>query len=517
MNFSLRSVRAKLTLWNVGILALTLIVLGFAFRVSMEYTGIAEVDRTLAGAAHSMREMENHPPPQPPGPQPPGPQPRGLLPPGPQPPENNPPDRRGDGRDLTRDEPQHAPRRRRGAGPLGSFQPRFLNLKGETLFAPPDEHGQKVPPWDPSSFALSAKGQEVSSTIPNDQVPLRVLSVPIRREGKIIGVAQLTSPLEPLQTELARLTGTLLTLIPLALLIAGLGGAFLTNRALRPVRELGLAAGRIEASDLSQRLPNSGGDEFAVLATTFNGMLSRLESAFHAMEAAYEQQRQFTADASHELRTPLTIIKANTSLALLNGGTAADYRCALEAADLGADRTIRLIQDLLLLARADAGSDPMHRECVPLGVVLTQAAEAALAARHHPHPDLDHPHTALHLPAIDLNVSGDEHSLRRLFSNLLENALRHTSPDGTVTVTAEQQGAAIVVKIIDTGEGIALVHLPHLFDRFYRADSARSGATGGTGLGLAICRSIVEAHGGAISLESVAGVGTTVTVTLPAA
>jgi len=509
MNFSLRSVRAKLTLWNVGILALTLIVLGFAFRLRMEYTGLAEVDRTLAGAAHSMREMENHPPPHPPGPQPP---------------ENNPPDRRGDGRDLSRDEPQHAPRRRRGAGPLGSFQPRFLNLKGETLFAPPDEHGQKVPPWDPSSFALSAKGQEVSSTIPNDQVPLRVLSVPIRRDGKIIGVAQLTSPLEPLQTELARLTGTLLTLIPLALLIAGIGGAFLTNRALRPVRELGLAAGRIEASDLSQRLPDSGGDEFAVLATTFNGMLSRLESAFHAMEAAYEQQRQFTADASHELRTPLTIIKANTSLALLNGGTAVDYRCALEAADLGADRTIRLIQDLLLLARADAGSDPMHRQCVPLGVVLTQAAEAALAVRHRPHTDLDHPHSVLHhphsvlhLPAIGLNVSGDEHSLRRLFSNLLENALRHTSPEGTVTVTAEQQGAAIVVKIIDTGEGIALVHLPHLFDRFYRADSARSGATGGTGLGLAICRSIVEAHGGAITLTSEAGVGTIVSVTLPAA
>ena len=495
MKFSLRSVRAKLTLWNVGILALTLIVLGFAFRLRMEYTGIAEVDRTLMGAAHSMREMENHPPPQPPGPH--------AL-------EDNPPDRREEGQDPRRDKPPHAPGHRHGGGPLGSFQPRFLNFKGETLFGPPDEHRQKVLPWDSSSFALSAKGLEVSTTIPNDQDPLRVLSIPIRRDGKIIGVAQLTSPLSPLQTELTRLTGTLLTLIPLALLIAGLGGAFLTNRALRPVRELGLAAGRIQASDLSQRLPDSGGDEFAVLATTFNGMLSRLESAFHALGAAYEQQRQFTADASHELRTPLTIIKANTSLALLNGDTSADYRCALEAADVGADRTIRLIQDLLLLARADSGSEPMRWEGVPLGVLLTQAAEAAQAARKQSC-------APLHLPETDLVVSGDEDSLRRLFSNLFENALRHTPPDGAVTVSAEHQGTAIVVRIADTGEGIAPEHLPRLFDRFYRADSARSGATGGTGLGLAICRSIVEAHSGTITLESVAGAGTTVTVALAAA
>lgn len=494
MNLSLRSVRAKLTLWNVGILALTLIVLGFVFRLRMEYTGLAEVDRTLAGAAHSMREMENHPPPQPPD----------LHPL-----ENNPPDRGEEGRDPRRDEPPRAPRHRRGGGPLGSFQPRFLNFKGETLFGPPEEHSQKVLPWDSASFALSAKGTEVFSTILDDQDPLRVFSAPIRRDGKIIGVAQLTSSLTPLELELERLTRTLLTLIPLALLIAGLGGAFLTDRALRPVRELGQAAGRIEASDLSRRLPTSGGDEFAALAATFNGMLSRLESAFHSLEAAYEQQRQFTADASHELRTPLTIIKANTSLALLNGGTSADYRCALEAADVGADRTIRLIQDLLLLARAEAGSELMPQRQVSLGALLVQAAEAAQAARKQSC-------APLRLPETNLVVSGEEDSLRRLFSNLLENALRHTPPSGAVTVSAEHQGATIVVRIADTGEGIAPVHLPRLFDRFYRADSARSGATGGTGLGLAICRSIVAAHGGTITLESVVGKGTTVTVVLAA-
>ncbi len=484
MNFSLRSVRAKLTLWNVGILALTLIVLGFAFRLRMEYTGLAEVDRTLAGAAHSMREMESRRPP-----------PREANSPSE---AHDPPDQRG--------EPRFGPRHRPG-GPLSAFQPRFLDLKGETLFGPPDERRQKLPPWDPAGFAQAARGREVSSTIRSGTIPLRVLSVPVRRDGKILGVAQLTSSLAPLELELGRLTRTLLTLIPLALLIAGLGGAFLTGRALRPARELGQAAGRIEASDLSRRLPSSGGDEFAALAATFNSMLSRLESAFHALEAAYEQQRQFTADASHELRTPLTIIKANTSLALLNGGTAADYRCALEAADAGADRTIRLIQDLLLLARADSGEDLMRWERVPLGMLLTQAAEAARAARKQ----FSAP---VHLPATDLIVSGDEDSLRRFFSNLLENALRHTPPDGAVTVSAERQGAAIVVRIADTGEGITPVHLPRLFDRFYRADSARSGTTGGTGLGLAICRSIAEAHGGAITLESVVGMGTTVTVRL---
>ena len=497
--FSPRSVRARLALWNVGILALVLAVLGTAFRLRLEYTGTAEVDRTLTAAAHSMWELKDRPPPHHdghPG-EPPSFDDHPMQPP------------HGGSHPLPRllGEPHWPPSP--GDGPFSAYQPRFLDLHGNRLFAPPDAPRERAVPWDQNSFAQSAQGQEVSATIQPGPKPLRVFSAPIRRGGTIIGVAQLVSSLAPLRQEVARLTRTLLTLIPLALLVAGLGGAFLTDRALRPVRALGQAASRIEASDLSRRLPATGGDEFAALAVTFNGMLSRLEQAFQAMEAAYEQQRRFTADASHELRTPLTVIKANTSLALLSGSSA-DYRRALEAADLGANRTIRLIQDLLLLARADAGQEPPAREVVSLADILAQAAESVQAAQKLTHAALH-----LHLPRATLCLQGDPDSLRRLFVNLLENALRHTPPDGAVTVSAQEAGSSVNVTVADTGEGIAPEHLPHLFDRFYRADAARSRAAGGTGLGLAICRSIAEAHGGTMTLESEVGVGTTVSVILP--
>jgi len=486
---SVHSVRVRLTLWNVGILALVLVVLGIAFRLRLEYTGTAEVDRTLSAAAHSMQDMADH---LPPDRHPEGPHPgdHGFGPP----------------------RCEHRFRPRHPGGPLSAYRPRLLDLKGFPLFGPPEEKGTRADPWDKGSFVLSAHGREVSSTIHTGAESLRVFSAPIRRDGKIVGVAQLVSSLAPLRQEIARLTRTLLTLIPLALLIAGLGGAFLTDRALRPVRALGQAASQIEASDLSRRLPAAGGDEFAALAETFNGMLSRLEQAFRAMEAAYEQQRQFTADASHELRTPLTVIKANTSLALLHGGTAADFRRALEAADVGADRTIRLVQDLLLLARADAGQEPPRREIVPLAAVLTQAVESTRTAQKLPHAALH-----LHLPPSAFCIQADADALRRLFANLLENALRHTPPEGTVNVSAAGDGLSVVITVTDAGEGIAPEHLPRVFDRFYRADAARAGATGGTGLGLAISRSIAEAHGGTITLESVLGEGTTVSVTLPLA
>ena len=487
--FSFRSVRVKLAFWNVGILALVLVVLGTAFRLRLEYAGVAELDRTLATTTYSMREMKDRPPP-------------------PDDPQQGPPPSDGQqGPPRSADDPGPGFVPPHAGGPFIAYQPRLMDLKGYRLFTPPDAPAEPIAPWDKTSFGLSEQGQEVSATIQTGAGPLRVFSAPIRQDGKIIGVAQLTTSLVPLQQEVARLTRTLLTLIPLALLIAGLGGAFLTDRALRPVRALGQAAGQIEASDLSRRLPAAGGDEFAALAETFNGMLGRLEQAFRAMEAAYEQQRQFTADASHELRTPLTVIKANTSLAL-HSGNAADYRRALEAADLGADRTIRLVQDLLMLARADAGQELPPSELVPLTVILTQAVEAAQTAQKGPR-------ISLRLPPTALCVQGDADALRRLFANLLENSLRHTPPEGTVTVSAAGNRDSVLVTVADTGEGIAPEHIPRIFDRFYRADAARTGTKGGTGLGLAICRSIAEAHGGTITLESVVGTGTTVSVTLP--
>ena len=207
------------------------------------------------------------------------------------------------------------------------------------------------------------------------------------------------------------LTSTLLALAPFGLLAAGLGGAFLTGRALRPVREIAGTAARLGASDLSERLPVSGRDEFSELSSSFNAMLARLEEAF-------DRQRRFTADASHELRTPLSIIKANTSLALEHPWPEDRYREFLAAIDTAAGRQSRIVEELLFLARADAGG--LARDVGP--VCLIEALEEAAEAVSRP----DRP--CIRLESIDpaLMVPGSGSELTRLFTNLLENAVRHT-------------------------------------------------------------------------------------------
>ena len=363
-------------------------------------------------------------------------------------------------------------------------------------------------PIDTASLRRAEAGEESYATVPSAAGDIRVYSLPVLRDGAVIGVVQTGTLLTHIYADRARMTTTFLYLIPVVLLVAGLGGAFLTDRALRPVRRIAAAANRIEAEDLSHRLPVSGDDEFSNLAETINSMLARLESSFARQEQAFEQQKRFAADASHELRTPLTIIKANTSLSLSERRTAPEYEKTLRAVDTAADRMTRIVQDLLLLARADA--DQLAYSLVPtsLADVLHSAAAAVPGEGAAPiRIDLPEP----------ISVLGHADSLTRLFSNLLENAARHTPTDGRIVVTAETIGEQIAVEIADTGVGIAPEHLPHVTERFYRVEAARSRAQGGTGLGLAICRSIAEAHGGAIDVSSVLGQGTTVRVTLQAA
>jgi signal transduction histidine kinase len=228
-------------------------------------------------------------------------------------------------------------------------------------------------------------------------------------------------------------------------------------------------------------------------------MLARLEEAF-------DRQRRFTADASHELRTPLSIVKANTGLALEHPWPEARYREFLAAIDAAAGRQGRIVEELLFLARADAGG--LARDVGP--VCLIDALEEAAESVSGP----DRPCVRLEPLDPALTVPGSGSELTRLFTNLLENAVRHTPPEGTVTVCARVDATSVTVTVADTGEGIAPEHLPHLGERFYRVDAARTSGTGGTGLGLAICRSITEAHGGRMTLESTVGEGTTVRVRL---
>ena len=342
----------------------------------------------------------------------------------------------------------------------------------------------------------------VFSTVRHGDDEWRVYSAPNRDpEREIIGVIQTEQPLDTVGEEMASLDRVLLTLLPAALLAAGLGGAGLTVRSLRPVRRIAATAERIQAEDLSERLPISGRDEYAQLAATLNAMLGRLQSAFN-------EQRRFTSDASHELKTPLTAIKAKTSVALTRPRSADSYRETLAAVDRTADQMTLLVQNLLHLAQADAGQIGQDRcrvavrDVIELGLDLIDTREG--------------PPVLLDISDPDLEVFGNPSELSRVVANLVTNARRHTPPTGRVSVCTTSGEEGVVIAVSDTGEGIAPQHLPHLGQRFYRVDAARGRDRGGTGLGLAICKSIVEAHGGRMEIESRVGCGTVVRVCLPA-
>ncbi len=379
---------------------------------------------------------------------------------------------------------------------------------------PPDNSGYPAAlPWDKAALDTFFQNRQTrKTTITLDGVgPVRVLTFAVpanASRGQAAGVAQLARPLADIEDALGTMTTTLLTLIPPFLILAGIGGAFLTNRVMQPIGDLARAASRIEAQNLSGSLPVGGGDEFASLAHTFNAMLTRLNASF-------ERQKRFTSDASHELRTPLAVIRAHTSLVLQSQAerTPEQYRKTLQTIDKAAQNATRLIQDLLLLARADTDRLEMRRTPVPLAETMGEAVQSVELSANDPH-------AAIHYDAPDtaLAVSGDAHYVLRLVTNLVENAVRYTPPTGQVHVSARaEDNQTVLITVADTGEGIAPEHLPHVTERFYRVDASRARDSGGSGLGLALCKNIVQAHGGSMRIESTLGVGTRVLVLLPRA
>jgi two-component system OmpR family sensor kinase len=290
-----------------------------------------------------------------------------------------------------------------------------------------------------------------------------------------------------------------------ALLISTLGGWWLSNRILRPLDAIAQTASRISASNLDEQIPTATLDrELQPLAKVLNAMFARLDAAF-------ARQTQFTADASHELRTPLTVMQTNLELALAMERTPAEHQRFERQALSAAQRMRQLIEGLLLLARADAGQMLELSERVD----LRSLAEEALAVYAHRAQELD---VQLRLEAEGEDsplVSGKEILLRRVLENLLENALRYTPPGGTITVAIDLQPSEVLLRVQDTGTGIAPEQLPLVFERFYRADSARARESGGFGLGLAICQGIVQQHHGQITAASPAGLGTIMTIRLP--
>lgn len=476
----LRTIRARLTLWNVLALALTLLALGGVLRLSVERSLIVAIDGDLAVRARRHQdfwargfpEMREHGRRREPNWDRMRPMP--FMPPSGKPASVG---------DAPRPPDESASR----------WRTRILDVKGVPLFPP------ETAPLDRVALTQAARAGSVYTTIPFENEQMRVFSAPLRHEGQTVGIVQVGYFLTDVERGLRHLNRTLLTLIPVALAIAGLGGLFLTGRMLRPVREVTQAAARIGAEDLSQRLSVSGQDEFSELSATFNAMLGRLEHAF-------EQQRRFTADASHELRSPLTVIKANASLALSRENLTEAHRRDMENIHQAAGVMHRIVQDLLLLARSDAGQLELPLRPTPLCEVLEIAAACV-----QPHGE-----TVIRNLAGDTNliVQGDTGHLTRLFVNLLDNAVRHTPAEGCITLTAHTEGESVIVTVEDTGCGISPEHLPHICERFYRVDASRTRAQGGTGLGLAICQSIARAHGGSLTITSVLTKGTTVRVFL---
>ncbi|MEC4982745.1 MAG: ATP-binding protein [Oscillatoria sp. PMC 1068.18] len=315
---------------------------------------------------------------------------------------------------------------------------------------------------------------------------------------------QVAESLEPVYQASEHLLALMWLGFPLILLIAGLGGLFLADRALRPIDRIIRTAQVISANDFTKRINYLGAtDEVSRLAMTIDQMLDRLEVAF-------ERERRFTADAAHELRTPLTVIKGRIEVTRSRDRTATEYEKTLHDLEHEADRLIRLTNGLLFLARLESQQrHPSFLQLVDLSNLLSALSEQMQPLAEVQQIEL------LEKVAPNLFIRGNPDYLTNLFLNLLDNAFKYTPKGGTVTVEAFQTGEQISIAVKDTGIGIDRQHLISLFDRFYRVEEARSRRTGGAGLGLAIAQQIARLHDATLTVQSQPQQGTTFYLILP--
>ena len=461
-----RTLRARLTVWYTALLSGMLAVLGLAALVLLERGLHENIDASLDSVARSIVETTQTTP------------------------------RFGSGLDDILESfffPGFSRRSFRMLDPLGRPDPRVAP-RGRLQF-----------PISPEALENAKHGRSTYTTISLPDIspaPVRLLTVPVFERGRLRNFIQVAMSLESAETARSRFLFVLLGLAPLALGGAGIGGWFLARRALAPVDAMVEAARRIEAEDLSRRLEaTDNNDELGRLATVLNDMLARLERSFTAV-------RHFSADAAHELRTPLTILKGEIEVALRASQTEDEYRQALSSCLEEVDRLSALVNDLLFLARSDSGSLELAHTSVNLADVIEDVRPALLA--------LAEPKAVsccISSPAA-VWVRGNTPMLFRLIFNLGENAIKYTPAGGRVELRLTRRADQARLEVQDTGPGIAAEDQGRVFDRFYRADSART--RGGAGLGLALVRSIVLLHNGQITLESEAGRGSCFRVVLPA-
>ena len=463
----IRSIRARLTLWYTSLLTATFILLGGVGYGLLGYSLSKETDAALRGVAQALAERE-------------GGGVGGFVPP--------------DIDDLFR--------RFFGFSPMDRY---FERLDPFGRLDP----GQ--PPFGPGKLPLRPQARKnASEGLPTFETmeglgpyPVRVLTWPVIKAGRVISLVQVGMSRENVYATQRRFLLALAAVLPIALLLAGGGGWMLARRALRPVDRMTETARRISAEHLTGRVVETGaGDELDRLGQTLNAMLGRLDAAFQEM-------RQFTADASHELQTPLTILKGEMEVALRSPRSPEEYQRILKSALEEIDRIARLVDGLLLLARADAGVLRMDRRPADLAQLVEEVyGQTRILAEARS--------VNLRLGPVDpISVQGDYAHLRRLLLNLVDNAVKYTPPGGHVTISLQPSGGWASIRVGDTGMGIPPEDQARIFQRFYRSAEARSRGEGGAGLGLCIARSIAEAHGGRIEVESATGRGSTFTVLLP--
>lgn len=357
----------------------------------------------------------------------------------------------------------------------------------------PTDHGMRV--YSAGQEALFRREPPVGKRV-------RWASADVHVKGHHLRV-EMATPVDQVGETLNVLRSVLLGLIPLMLIGAGLGGWWLSRRALRPVDDMTAAAEAVSVQGLSARLTvPATGDELQRLGEAWNRMLERIS-------ASVSQMTRFTADAAHELRTPAAIIRSGAELALHRDRSPSEYQSVLRTIGKEAGNLSDLIEDLMWLARHDAGSLPKQSEAVNLTEVVAEAAMAMNPVAASKGVRLSIARGVESEPAL----SGDPASLRRLVLILLDNAIKFSSDRANVELRVSFADGRVRLEVRDSGPGVAAEHLPLVFDRFYRSDPART--TPGSGLGLSIARAIVEDHGGTIGIASVAQQGTIVTVDLP--
>lgn len=359
-----------------------------------------------------------------------------------------------------------------------------------------------------SAAALQAAAEGRDHTVSDSSLghyPLRVHTYPVYENGQLTHLLQAAQSLASVEETLQELQGTFFVFGPLVLVLLGLGGWLLVGWALSPVARMTRAVRKINAESLSQRLPlGHGQDEISQLAETFNDMLARLEDSFRKV-------KQFSGDASHELRTPLTIIRGETEVALRWAKDPEEMRSVLQSNLEEIDRMGRIIDDLLTLAKSEAGEMPLEMKVFSLSDLVQQLYLQGRILGEAKEMDV-----SLQLDvAEEIRIRGDELRLRQMFLNLITNAIKYTPAKGKVVISMAMDDGRAVVTVRDSGIGIPAEHLPHIFSRFYRIDKARNREDGGTGLGLAIVKWIVEVHDGKIRVTSNPDQGSIFTVYLP--